>query len=103
MKKWLTAVLVFLTGIIMTACGAAGGIFDFGFNFGGGSAKGAGGASSSAEPLVIAAATELEDLEPAIAAASADLGFDIHMEFPDGTLANTQELAQGNSCFLPSG
>lgn len=96
MKKWLTAVLVFLTGIIMSACGAAAGIFDFGFNFVGGSAKGAGGASSSAEPLVIAAATELEDLEPAIAAASADLGFDIHMEFPDGTLANTQELAQGN-------
>lgn len=69
-----------------------GGIFDFGFNLGGAGD----GTSSSAEPLVIAAATELEDLEQAIAAASADLGFGIQMEFPDGTSANTQQLAQGN-------
>lgn len=34
-------------------------------------------------------------MEPAIAAASAGLGVDIQMEFPDGTLANTHELAQG--------
>ena len=79
MKKWLAAVLVFLTGIVVTACGSAGGIFDFCFNFGGGGTKGADATLSSAEPLVIAAATELEDLEPAIASASADLGFEIHM------------------------
>ncbi|MDN6247064.1 MAG: magnesium chelatase, partial [Corynebacterium casei] len=99
MKKLVTAVMVFLSGIILVACGSMGGIFDFGLNFGGvggGSGDGDDGASSSADPLVIAAATELEDLEPAIAVASADLGFDIQMEFPDGTLANTQQLAQGN-------
>ena len=101
MKKLMTTVMVFLSGIVLVACGSMGGIFDFGFNLGGSGNGGGGddgddGTSSSTEPLVIAAATELEDLEPAIAAASADLGFDIQMEFPDGTLANTQELAQGN-------
>ena len=80
----------------MAACGSTGGILEFGFNFGGAGTKGADGVSSSAKPLVIAAATELEDLEPAIAAASSDLGIDIHMEFSDHTLANTQELAHGN-------
>lgn len=80
----------------MAACGSTGGILEFGFNFGGAGTKGADGASSSAKPLVIAAATELEDLEPAIAAASSDLGIDIHMEFSGHTLANTQELAHGN-------
>lgn len=67
----------------MAACGSTGGILEFGFNFGGAGTKGADGASSSAKPLVIAAA-------------SSDLGIDIHMEFSDHTLANTQELAHGN-------
>jgi len=89
-------VLVTFTGVVVTACGSTGGILEFGFNFGGAGTKGADGASSSAEPLFIAAATELEDLESAIAAASSDLGFDIRMEFPDHTLANAQEFAHGN-------
>lgn len=67
----------------MAACGSTGGILEFGFNFGGAGTKGADVASSSAKPLVIAAA-------------SSDLGIDIHMEFSDHTLANTQELAHGN-------
>ena len=102
MKKLLVTVTVFLAGLVLTACGSLGGIFEFGFSSGGSGgqagAAGAGdnsGASSSNEPLVIAAATELEDLEPVIETASDELGFDIQMEFPDGTLANTQELAQG--------
>lgn len=45
--------------------------------------------------LKIAAATELEPLAPLIEQASDDLGFDIELSFPDGTLANSHELADG--------
>lgn len=45
--------------------------------------------------LRIAAATELEDLAPAMERASEDLGFDIEMEFPGGTLENSERLAAG--------
>lgn len=96
MKKFFTAVMVLLSGLVLVACGSMSGIFDFNLGAPGKDGDGDDGTSSSTDPLIIAAATELEDLEPAIAAAAADLGFDIQMEFPDGTLANTQELAQGN-------
>lgn len=45
--------------------------------------------------LRIAAATELEDLAPAMERAAKDLGFDIRMEFPGGTLENSEKLAAG--------
>lgn len=90
----MTTAMVFLSGLVLVACSSMGGIFDFGFNLGGSGNGGDDGTSSSTEPLVIAAATELEDLEPAVAAASADLGFDIQMEFPDDKLADEISIAR---------
>ena len=49
----------------------------------------------SSETLKIVAATELEDLQPAIEQASDDLGFDIELSFPGGTLSNSQALMDG--------
>ncbi len=46
--------------------------------------------------LRIVAATELQDLQPAIDRAGADLGFAIEMEFPGGTLENSQHLKDGD-------
>lgn len=45
--------------------------------------------------LRIAAATELEDLAPVMERAADDLGFGIEMEFPGGTLENSERLAAG--------
>ncbi|ANE03936.1 vWA domain-containing protein [Corynebacterium crudilactis] len=53
------------------------------------------GIGGSAEPLKIVAATELEDLQPAIERASDELGFDIQLSFPGGTLSNSQALKEG--------
>lgn len=50
----------------------------------------------SGEALSIVAATELKDMEPLIQRASKDLGFDIKMEYPDGTIANSYALKNGN-------
>ncbi|WP_331712845.1 vWA domain-containing protein [Corynebacterium cystitidis] len=47
------------------------------------------------EPLTIVAATELKDLEGLVGEASEDLGFPIELEFPAGTLANSQSLKSG--------
>lgn len=54
-----------------------------------------GGLGGSSETLKIVAATELEDLQPAIEQASDDLGFDIELSFPGGTLSNSQALMDG--------
>lgn len=45
--------------------------------------------------LKIIAATELQDLEPLLKQASEELGFDIVLEFPAGTLENSRNLANG--------
>lgn len=49
----------------------------------------------SSDPLRIIAATELDDLGPILDHAGADLGFDIIVEAPAGTLANSQALKAG--------
>lgn len=61
-------------------------------------ALGAGGPETGGEgdTLRIVAATELEDLEPAIERAARELGFPIEVESPDGTLANSQALKAGD-------
>ncbi|QMV85224.1 substrate-binding domain-containing protein [Corynebacterium hindlerae] len=50
---------------------------------------------NSNEKLVIVAATELRDMGPLIQRASADLGFEIEMQYPDGTIANSVSLKEG--------
>lgn len=50
---------------------------------------------NSTEKLVIVAATELRDMESLIQRASADLGFEIEMQYPDGTIANSVSLKEG--------
>lgn len=54
-----------------------------------------GGASVPGGTLSIVAATELEDLEPVIGQASAELGFEIELVYPGGTLENSRQLAAG--------
>lgn len=49
----------------------------------------------TSKPLNIVAATELTDMEPFVHQASADLGFDIEMEYDSGTLVNTRNLKDG--------
>ena len=48
------------------------------------------------DPLRIIAATELRDLEAAVEQASGELGFAIELEFPGGTLENSERLRQGD-------
>ena len=48
------------------------------------------------DPLRIVAATELRDLEAVVEQASGDLGFTIELEFPGGTLENSERLKQGD-------
>lgn len=74
--------------LLLTACGGGSGPG----NSTSGAVPGGGGA---AETLRIAAATELADVEPLIVQASRDLGFDIELSFPDGTLANSHSLHAG--------
>lgn len=45
--------------------------------------------------LTIVAATELKDMEPLIEQASKELGFGIKLDYPDGTIANSQSLKAG--------
>lgn len=54
-----------------------------------------GGSEFDDQPLKIVAATELQDLEPLVERASNDLGFPIELEFPAGTLENSQSLKDG--------
>ncbi|WIM68773.1 VWA domain-containing protein [Corynebacterium breve] len=55
-----------------------------------------GGSEFDDQPLTIVAATELKDLEPLVQQASDDLGFPIKLEFPAGTLVNSQSLKAGD-------
>ena len=89
MKKLLALLLTLLTGAALTACGLTGGDGDGdGGGFGG-------GGTGSKEELTVLAATELKDLEPLVQQASEDLGFPIKLEFPAGTLQNSQDLKRG--------
>ena len=87
MKKLLATLAALLAGTALVACSDDNGGGGGGFGGFGGGSKG---------PLTIVAATELQDLEPLVQQASEDLGFDITLQFPDGTLQNSQELKAGN-------
>lgn len=90
MKKILALLLTLLIGAALTACGLAGNDGN-----GGGGVFGGGKGSGSGEELTILAATELKDLEPLVQQASEELGFPINLEFPAGTLQNSQDLKRG--------
>lgn len=76
-----------LGGLLLTAC----------VETGGGSSDPTGDALKPGDQgtPTIAAATELEDLAPVLEDAEADLGFDIEMHYPGGTLENSQALKAG--------
>ncbi|MGP6174864.1 VWA domain-containing protein [Corynebacterium sp. A21] len=90
--RFLIVLFALLIMLFLAACGGAGtgtsgtGVPD---------ASDTAGAGSGGESLKIAAATELADIQPLIDRASTDLGFDIELSFPDGTLANSHALKAG--------
>lgn len=84
MNRLIAVLLTFLTGITLTACGTDGS-----------SGHGNGSFTGSDDALNIVAATELKDLEPLVQQASEELGFPINLEFPGGTLQNSQDLKHG--------
>ena len=85
MRRLLALLVTLLTGAALTACGGNGGT----------GGNGNGGGSSDSGGLNIMAATELKDLEPLVEQASKELGFPITLEFPGGTLQNSQDLKHG--------
>lgn len=82
----LAAVTGAVSLLLLTACGGSSAT---------GETHVARGGDLQGETLRIAAATELQDLEPLISQAFHELGFDIQLEFPDGTLANSHTLRDG--------
>lgn len=97
MKKLLAAVIALLAGISLAACSMLGGTTNNSDSNGNG--NGGGGNSvdykGPKDRLTVVAATELRDLEPLVQQASQELGFDITLEFPGGTLQNSHELKNG--------
>lgn len=89
MKKLLAVLMALLTGVALTACGTDGDTAGSGVNNGGK------GGAPSGDGLTIVAATELKDMEPLVQQASQELGFPINLEFPGGTLQNSQDLKHG--------
>jgi len=89
MKKLWILILVLLSSMALAACA------DDGASEGGGGSSG-GQRTGSQDALTIVAATELMDLEPVVQRASDDLGFDIELQFPAGTLENSENLKLGN-------
>lgn len=89
MKRLIAVLLAFLTGVALTACGTDSS------SSGDGDGRGSGPFTGSGDALNIVAATELKDLEPLVQQASEELGFPIHLEFPGGTLQNSQDLKHG--------
>lgn len=97
-SRWraaFAAVAALLTALFLVACSGGSG--------GAGGQGGAGGSGPEFEPdsslsggtVHIAAATELADLEPVMERASEDLGFEVVMDFPGGTLDNSERLGAG--------
>ena len=54
------------------------------------------GSSDRDSGLTIVAATELKDIQELVQQAAKELGFPIYMQFPGGTLDNSQSLARGD-------
>ena len=86
MFRSLRVLLILVGTMALTAC-SMGDLFD--------DSQKPGSGNSFSGGLRIVAATELESLEPVLADASQDLGFDITMTTEDGTLANSRTLKQG--------
>ncbi|BAU95757.1 von Willebrand factor type A [Corynebacterium suranareeae] len=84
MKTFLKSLALGVSMVLLAGCSTV--------TLGAGSGSLGGGSS---DPLKIVAATELEDLQPAIEQASNELGFDIELSFPGGTLSNSQALKDG--------
>ncbi|WP_018296316.1 vWA domain-containing protein [Corynebacterium lubricantis] len=83
MKRIQALLVAILASVGLVACGSSPSVGSlFGSNF-------------NDEPLTIVAATELQDLEPLVQSASDDLGFPIELQFPSGTLENSQNLLAG--------
>lgn len=91
MKRLLALLMALLSGVALVACGTGGDSGSDGSGRGGND----GASSGSGDGLNIVAATELKDLEPLVQQASQELGFPITLEFPGGTLQNSQELKHG--------
>lgn len=85
MKKFLAFLVALLTAASLSACSVET------ESFGSGETAG----REPGEALTIVAATELKDLTELVARASDELGFDIELEFPGGTLDNSQALNRG--------
>ncbi|OEY25469.1 magnesium chelatase [Corynebacterium sp. BCW_4722] len=88
MKKLLALLLALWTTISIAGCST-----EMTSSGSGGSGSGASGASG--DGLTIVAATELKDLQPLVDQAAAELGFPIQLQFPGGTLENSQALSRG--------
>ncbi|AKK11020.1 vWA domain-containing protein [Corynebacterium uterequi] len=90
MTRRLVALWLVIVGSVLVACGGTTDAIDSAID----SARG--GPASPGGTLKIVAATELTDLKEVIEGEAArDLGFDIVMEFPGGTLKNSQLLKDG--------
>ncbi|MCP1388538.1 substrate-binding domain-containing protein [Corynebacterium sp. TA-R-1] len=85
MKKLWAAVMAMLATLALAGCSTQ--------TIGSGSVSSQ--SKGSGADLRIVAATELKDLQGLIAQASEDLGFGIELEFPAGTLENSQALKRG--------
>lgn len=85
-RKLSTLVALLFSTVLITACGSTPN----------NTTADTGPAADDGEVLRIVAATELEDLLPAVRQASRDLGFPIELEFPGGTLENSEKLKQGD-------
>ena len=88
--KRLFAALAALMSLMLASCVSLDG------GTSGSSGFGAGSGSGKPADLTIVAATELKDLEGLVDQAAKDLGFSIDMQFPGGTLDNSQTLKRGD-------
>lgn len=89
MKKLWALILAALTALSVAACADA----DFGQ--GGGTGGASNTTASAPADLTIVAATELKDMQGLVDQAAKDLGFSIELQFPGGTLDNSQALKRG--------
>ena len=88
MKRLLAAIAA-LMSLMLASCVSLGGDTSD-------SGSGPGSGSGTPADLTIVAATELKDLQGLVDQAAKDLGFSIDMQFPGGTLDNSQTLKRGD-------
>ena len=92
MKRLLAAIAA-LMSLMLASCVSLGGDTS---SSGSGSGAGSGSGSGAPADLTIVAATELKDLQWLVDQAAKELGFSIDMQFPGGTLDNSQALKHGD-------